>query len=54
LVRKARTGKLSEAELEALIRQRAYELWERDGRPDGGDDAHWADAERVVGAARAA
>jgi hypothetical protein len=54
LVRKARTGKLSEAELEALIRQRAYELWERDGRPDGRDDAHWAEAEREVGAARAA
>jgi hypothetical protein len=53
-VRKARTGRMSEADLEALIRQRAYELWERDGCPDGRDDAHWAEAEREFGAARAA
>ena len=53
-VRKARTGRMSEADLDALIRQRAYELWEREGRPDGRDDAHWAAAERELGAARAA
>ena len=32
------------------IRARAYELWERDGRPDGQEWSHWLDAERDVAA----
>ena len=28
-----------------LIRQRAYEIWEQDGRPDGRDQEHWHQAE---------
>jgi Protein of unknown function (DUF2934) len=38
-------------DLQARIRQRAYELWERDGRPEGRDHAHWHQAEREIGAA---
>ena len=26
------------------IRQRAYEIWEQEGRPDGRQDEHWAQA----------
>lgn len=26
---------------EAALRQRAYEIWEREGRPHGRDLAHW-------------
>jgi len=39
-------------DLQARIRQRAYELWECDGRPEGRDHAHWQQAEREVGATR--
>ena len=51
-VRKTAAGNAHGIDLQALIRQRAYELWERDGRPEGRDDAHWQQAEREVGAAR--
>lgn len=30
----------------ARIRERAYQRWERDGRPAGRDVEHWLDAER--------
>ena len=33
------------------IRQRAYEIWEALGRPDGDSDQHWLDAERELLAA---
>ncbi|QCY11681.1 DUF2934 domain-containing protein [Pseudomonas sp. MPC6] len=26
---------------ESIIRQRAYELWERDARPDGAEGHYW-------------
>ena len=32
------------------IRQKAHELWERDGRPDGLAEAHWTEAEQLVDA----
>ncbi|MEQ8695627.1 MAG: DUF2934 domain-containing protein [Bauldia litoralis] len=35
-------------ENEHLIRERAYELWEADGRPDGKKDDHWAQAAREL------
>lgn len=50
-VRKTAAGNAHGIDLQALIRQRAYELWERDGRPEGRDHAHWQQAEREVGAA---
>lgn len=30
------------------IRQKAYEIWEREGREEGGHERHWAEAERAL------
>ena len=48
--RKFRAG--APIDLRARIERRAYELWERDGRPEGRDHAHWQQAEREIGAPR--
>jgi hypothetical protein len=40
----------SESDRFERIRGRAYELWERDGRPDGHEWDHWLDAERDIAA----
>lgn len=37
-----------EIELEERIRQRAYELWEDAGRPEGGAEHFWHQAERDI------
>jgi Protein of unknown function (DUF2934) len=34
--------------LEVRIKQRAYEIWNADGRADGKADEHWLAAEREV------
>jgi hypothetical protein len=34
--------------LETRIRQRAYEIWDRLGRPEGEARAHWLAAEREL------
>ena len=34
--------------LECLIRERAYEIWNTTGRPDGRAEQHWLLAEREV------
>lgn len=34
------------------IRQRAHQLWDRAGRPEGQDTLHWLQAEREVRAER--
>jgi Protein of unknown function (DUF2934) len=39
---------VTEEEIEALIRRRAHEMWEREGRPEGFALRHWLDAERRV------
>src|SRR3954451_22657479 len=39
---------VTEGEIEALIRRRAHELWEREGRPEGFALRHWLDAELRV------
>jgi hypothetical protein len=31
-----------------LVRERAHLIWEREGRPDGRDAEHWAQAEREI------
>ena len=36
---------------EEAIRERAYAIWEQDGRPEGRSLAHWSQAEAEVGAA---
>jgi hypothetical protein len=33
---------------EARVRQRAYEIWQREGEPDGRADEHWALAREEV------
>ncbi len=33
---------------ETLIRQRAYEIWEGEGRPEGRSDLHWEQAMREL------
>jgi hypothetical protein len=33
---------------EDRIHQRAHEIWEREGRPDGRHDEHWAQARREI------
>jgi len=33
---------------ERKIRQRAYEMWDRDGRPDGRSEDYWLKAEREI------
>lgn len=35
---------------EVRIRERAYALWERAGRPEGSHDEHWQAAEREIDA----
>lgn len=39
---------------EHAIRERAYAIWERDGRPEGRSLDHWAQAEAEIGIAQAA
>jgi hypothetical protein len=36
-------------EREARIRERAYKLWEEDGRPEGRDAEFWERAEELIG-----
>ena len=33
---------------EALIRQRAYEIWDAEGRPEGREHLHWEQAMREL------
>jgi Protein of unknown function (DUF2934) len=35
-------------DLERRIQQRAYELWENEGRPQGREQNHWQQAEREI------
>jgi Protein of unknown function (DUF2934) len=37
-----------EADLQQRIQQRAYQLWESEGRPEGRDQAHWQQALREL------
>lgn len=36
------------------ISRRAYELWEKDGRPDGNEQQHWYQAEKELSQGRQA
>jgi len=38
-----------EDDRETKLRNLAHAIWEREGRPDGEHDRHWADAERELG-----
>ena len=37
-----------DASLQQRIRERAYFLWEQEGRPDGFAENHWQEAERDI------
>jgi hypothetical protein len=37
-------GRAASGDRQGRIRQRAYELWEADGRPDGATNRHWSRA----------
>lgn len=38
----------NEQSREDRIRERAYEIWEREGRKDGGHERHWEEAEKEM------
>ena len=44
------SGEVMPSELEARIRARAYEIWEREGHPHGQSDDHWYQAVTQVAA----
>lgn len=44
----------NEDKTEAMIRERAYHLWEAEGRPSGRHEAHWLQAEQELGQGRPA
>jgi hypothetical protein len=37
-----------DTEQEARVRERAHAIWEREGRPEGGAERHWARAEEEL------
>jgi hypothetical protein len=37
-----------EGDLQQRIQQRAYQLWESEGRPEGREQAHWQQAQREL------
>jgi hypothetical protein len=38
----------SEQDIETRIRERAYALWDQDGRPEGRADEYWEKARRLI------
>src|ERR1700741_3356736 len=44
-------GDTMQSDTYEAIRRRAYEIWERNGRPEGRDDEHWREAEAELAAA---
>lgn len=38
----------NEQSREDRIRERAYEIWEREGRKDGDHERHWEEAEKEM------
>ena len=39
-------------DLQQRVQQRAYELWEREGRPQGREQAHWLQAQHEISKSR--
>ncbi|HSA83155.1 MAG TPA: DUF2934 domain-containing protein [Geminicoccaceae bacterium] len=46
--RKPKAGARHEGDLQQLIQERAYQLWESEGRPEGREQAHWQQAQREL------
>ena len=42
---------MSMTHIDTLIRERAYAIWEREGRPEGRERQHWEQAAREILAA---
>lgn len=42
----------ADGDMEAAIRARAYELWEKRGRPEGASHEDWLQAEREIRSGR--
>jgi len=42
---------MSMTHIDTLIRERAYAIWEREGRPEGRERQHWERAAREILAA---
>jgi hypothetical protein len=42
------SDKSSQQDLETRIRERAYGLWESDGRPEGRAEEYWEQARRLI------
>jgi hypothetical protein len=38
----------SEQDMETRIRERAYALWDQDGRPEGRAEEYWEKARRLI------
>jgi Protein of unknown function (DUF2934) len=47
-------GSAMSEQREQAIRERAYALWEHDGRPEGRSLAHWSQAEAELGTEQSA
>jgi len=43
---------MSDDKPEVVVRERAYAIWEREGRPDGRSLVHWLKAEAEIGSAQ--
>ncbi len=39
---------MAEKSTEDRVRDKAYELWEADGRPHGRDEFHWSQARQII------
>jgi Protein of unknown function (DUF2934) len=50
--RKPAVSARQQDDLQHRIQQRAYELWESEGRPDGREHAHWQQAQHEIARAR--
>jgi hypothetical protein len=46
--RKTAAGARQQDDLEQRVAQRAYELWESEGRPEGREQAHWLQAQHEI------
>ncbi len=48
-IKNAESDRGPATEREDRIRRRAYELWEKSGRPEGSHEAHWYEAAQEIG-----
>ena len=38
----------SRGQLTAKVKAKAYEFWEKQGKKNGNDQAHWLEAEKII------